>query len=243
MDTQWRQSAQYADYYVSANNSGTSIVQAQSTQSTESTQRGIHLEDFIELDDTAANSDMPYTFTQPRDVVGSSTNGHGSWSIDHTLDIFHSSANILEDYTSKNADTSNQNSSRTENMLYNLASHEVIPSTCAIVDCQQWPIMPSLLESFEPLSPPFTGSASPLPVTTSPQQPGATSQGHMMLSQDGNHQLNVKLCHDDTMSFYTIAAAHDNRKTLVFQLLCPMDMAPEVNYLPNGVCSVSWKKL
>jgi hypothetical protein len=46
--------------------------------------------------------------------------------------------------------------------------------------------MPSLLESFGPLSSAHTGSASLLPVTTSPQQQGATSQGYIIISQDGN---------------------------------------------------------
>lgn len=130
MDTQWSQSAQNVDYYVPANNSDTAMIQAQSTQSTETTQRGIHVEDFIGLDDTVAVSNLFHTggpFTQPQEGVDSSTSGRGSWSMDPTLDIFRPSENISENQTSMNADTSNENSSRAKNMLHNHVSTTVHP--------------------------------------------------------------------------------------------------------------------
>lgn len=105
--------------------------------------------------------------------------------------------------------------------------------------------MPSFSETFEPLSSPHTASTSLLPGTTLSQQPPATStsSGRMMLSQDGNHQPNVQLCHDDTFSFYTLATTHGEGTAHVFQLFGPKDMVPEVKWLPNGARSVSWKKL
>ena len=149
MDTQWSQSAQNVDYYVPANISDTAMIQAQATQSTETTQGGIHVEDFIGLDDTAAVSNLSYTggpFTQHQEGVDSSTSVRGSWSMDPTPDIFHSSEDISENQISTNAETSNENSSRAENMLQNHVSYQGAPSSCTIVDSQRWQIMPSFLK-------------------------------------------------------------------------------------------------
>jgi hypothetical protein len=104
--------------------------------------------------------------------------------------------------------------------------------------------MPSFSETFEPLSSPYTATTS-LPGIILSQQPAAmsTSSGRMMLSQDGNHQPNVQLYHDDAFSFYTLAITHGEGTAHVFQLFSPKDMVPEVKCLPNGAHSVSWKKL
>jgi hypothetical protein len=105
--------------------------------------------------------------------------------------------------------------------------------------------MPSFPETFEALSSTHTASTSLLPGATLSQQPAATStsSSRMMLSQDGNHQLNVELCYDDAVSFYALATPHDKGTVHNFQLVGPKDMVPVMNYLPNGVRSVSWKKL
>ncbi|CZR52901.1 uncharacterized protein PAC_02778 [Phialocephala subalpina] len=231
MDTQSSQSPQYVDYYYSANNSNTAMIRAQSTQATETTQRDMCLEDIIGWDDTAPDSNLPHTgpFTQPQYGGGSSASSHGSWGMDLTYDNFHPAEN-------------------TPNTPHDHASHNT-SSLCALVDKQPSQMKPSLSEPFKPLSfPPAAStsapaSTSPRPATTSPQEPADTETSHHRLSQDANRQLNTELRHDDILSFYTLALPHDNGTAHVFQLVGPKDMVPVVDCLPNGGCSVSWKKL
>ena len=211
-----------------------------STQSTGTTQRDLCLEDFIGLYEMASHSNLPHTghFTQPQ------YGGDGSWGMDPTLDNFHPAKNIPDNHIYGSANTSHENSFRAENMPQDHTPHRSTYPLCAIVDRQRSQIMPSLPEIFEPLSSPYTSSTSLRPAAASPQQTADTmiSHGRMILSQDGNHQLDIKLRHDDTVSFYALAIPQDKGTAHVFQLVGPKDMVPVINCLPNGVRSVSWKK-
>jgi hypothetical protein len=81
--------------------------------------------------------------------------------------------------------------------------------------------IPTLPEIFGPLSSPYTSSTSLRPAAASPQQPADTKTSQGCISQDANYQLDIKLCHDDTVSFYALATPHDKGTTHDFQLVGP----------------------
>lgn len=242
MDTQWTQPAQNVNYYVPADNSDAAMIYELSTQSTETTQRGLRLEDFIGCDEIASHWNLPHTgpFTQPQ-YGGDSSSCHGPWIAYPTVDNIHPVGNIPNNHVWGSAGTSHENCFRTENMPQDHAPHESTSPLCAIVDSQPSQIR---LSPFEPLSS-YTSSSTPLlPEAILPQQAAdtRTSPGLMMPSQDGNNQLDSKLLHDDTESFYALATYDDDGTARVFQLVGPKDRVPVVNCLPNGVRNVSWRK-